>query len=257
MRIGIFGACREGLDALRAIKGSRILEQDDYVFLDNDNRVIGKSLENAEIFHPSEIVNLDLALIVIAVIDVKKVHHQLRKLKYPGEVKYFYGDQYFSDEERYIGMAKIGRYSYCKPSTFLYNVEIGNYCHIGADCRLGLIGHDPNNLTTYPLRLKSLNHKFGWEGATPKRVSPLIIEDDVYIGEGVSILSGITIGRGAIIGSKSLVTSSVEPYTVVGGAPAKKLGSRLDLSIRKQLDQSNWVNVSIDDAIHILDELEL
>jgi acetyltransferase-like isoleucine patch superfamily enzyme len=138
-------------------------------------------------------------------------------------------------------------------------VEIGNYCHIGADCRLGLIGHDPNSLTTYPLRLKSLEydfeHKIVHESAPVRRMKPLIIEDDVYIGEGVSILSGIEIGRGAIVGSKSLVTSSVAPYTVVGGAPAKVLGSRLDITTKKRLNESAWTELDIEDAIKKLEEI--
>jgi len=255
MRIGIFGACREGVDCLRAIKGGRILDDDSFVFIDNDERVIGNNLESCPIHHPSKLYDLELDLLVIAVIDVHKVERQVRKCGYYGVVKYFYGDQYFSDEERYIGMAKIGRFSYCKPSTFLYNVQIGNYCHIGADCRLGLIGHDPQNLTTYPLRLKSMQHKFVIEGATSKRLSPLIIEDDVYIGEGVSILSGIRIGRGAVIGSKSLVTASVEPYTIVGGIPAKRLGNRLNIDIQKRLDDSGWVDLDIDLAIKRLNEI--
>jgi acetyltransferase-like isoleucine patch superfamily enzyme len=256
LRIGIFGACREGVDCLRVIKGGRISSDDFFVFLDNDERVIGRELDNCHIFHPSDLRDLKLDMLLIAVIDVHKIEKQVRNHGYFGVVKYFYGDQYFSEKERYIGMAKIGRYSYCKPSTFLYNVQIGNYCHIGADCRLGLIGHDPQNLTTYPLRLKSMQHEFKIEGATPKRFSPLIIEDDVYIGEGVSILSGIKIGRGAVVGSKSLVTSCVEPYTIVGGIPAKVLGSRLDIDTQKKLEESGWVDLDIDMAIKKLKEID-
>ena len=256
MRVGIFGACREGLDCLRIIKGARLLEEDYYVFIDNDDRVVGNSLENCVIHQPEKLPELKLDLLIVAVIDVQKVENQVRNCGYLGKLLFFYGDQYFSALERNVGMATIGKYSYYKPSTFLYNVKIGNYCHIGADCRLGLIGHDPNNLTTYPLRLKSIEHKFKWEGEPLKRLEPLIIEDDVYIGEGVSILAGITIGRGAVIGSKSLVTSSVEPYSVVGGIPARVISKRLNPDLRKKLENSGWVNMDIDAAIKILNNME-
>lgn len=53
---------------------------------------------------------------------------------------------------------------------------------------------------------------------------PVKIEDDVWIGFNVSILKGVTIGKGAIIGASSVVTHDVEPYTIVAGNPAKNIG---------------------------------
>jgi lipopolysaccharide O-acetyltransferase len=52
-------------------------------------------------------------------------------------------------------------------------------------------------------------------------VSPVVIDDNVWIGEGVVILPGITIGKGAIVGANSVVTKNVSAYTIVVGAPAK------------------------------------
>lgn len=257
MNIGIFGACREGVDCLRSVKASRIFEDDEYFFLDNDERVRGSHLEGICIYSPDEMGVIDLDIIIIAVIDVEKIRVQLHSLGYTGPINNFYGDQYYADKSRKIGMAKIGKYSYYKPSTFLYNVEIGNYCHIGADCRLGLIGHETQNLTTYPLRLKSLSHQFKWEGEAENRLKPLIIEDDVYIGEGVSIMAGIRIGRGSVIGSKSFVTSSVEEYTVVAGAPARKISTRLNKKTQKCLDDSGWVKCDIDNAIMKLEKIQV
>jgi acetyltransferase-like isoleucine patch superfamily enzyme len=50
------------------------------------------------------------------------------------------------------------------------------------------------------------------------------IEDDVWIGFNVSILKGVKIGKGAIVASSSVVTKNVEPFTIVGGNPAKLIG---------------------------------
>lgn len=252
MKIAIWGACREGVDCLRSIKGSRLFEDDLYYFIDNDRRVTGSHLESCEIHHSSALLDLNVDLIVIGIIDTEVVIKQINDLKFKGLVKKFYGDQYFANRSRKIGMAEVGAYSYFKPSTFLYNVKIGSYCHIGADCRLGLIGHDPTNLTTYPLKLKSHNYEFAWEGEAPKRVSPLIIEDDVYIGEGVSIMAGITIGRGSVIGSKSLVTNNVDPFSVVAGVPARKISDRLDADLIRKLHDSGWTGFGIDEAIEQL-----
>ncbi|MBU0487213.1 MAG: acyltransferase [Bacteroidetes bacterium] len=56
---------------------------------------------------------------------------------------------------------------------------------------------------------------------------PIVIEDDVWIGAGAVIMPGITIAKGTVIGANSVVTKSTEPYSVVVGAPAKKVRSRI------------------------------
>ena len=53
------------------------------------------------------------------------------------------------------------------------------------------------------------------------RSGKILIEDDAWIGMGVTILKGVTVGKGAVIGACSVVTRDVEPYTVVAGNPAK------------------------------------
>ena len=54
----------------------------------------------------------------------------------------------------------------------------------------------------------------------------IIIEDDVWIGAGAIILTGVTIGKGSVIAAGSIVTKDVEPYTIVGGNPAKLIKKR-------------------------------
>ena len=53
------------------------------------------------------------------------------------------------------------------------------------------------------------------------KVAPVIIEDEVWIGEGAAILKGVRIGKRAVVGTNAVVTKDVPPYTVVGGVPAK------------------------------------
>lgn len=60
----------------------------------------------------------------------------------------------------------------------------------------------------------------------PNTTSPISIGNDVWIGTGAKILKGTTIGDGAVIAAGSLVKSDVEPYTIVGGTPAVKIGER-------------------------------
>ena len=52
---------------------------------------------------------------------------------------------------------------------------------------------------------------------------PVVIEDNVWIGEYATVLKGVTVGRGSIVASHSVVTKDVEPYSIVAGNPAKKV----------------------------------
>ena len=56
--------------------------------------------------------------------------------------------------------------------------------------------------------------------------APVIIENDVWIGVNVTVLPGVTVGEGSVIGAGAVVTKDVNPYTVVAGVPARKLGQR-------------------------------
>ncbi len=60
----------------------------------------------------------------------------------------------------------------------------------------------------------------------PNETAPIIIGNDVWIASNVTILKGVTIGDGAVIAANSVVNKDVEPYTIVGGTPAKKIGER-------------------------------
>lgn len=68
----------------------------------------------------------------------------------------------------------------------------------------------------------------------------IIIGNDVWIGYEAVILAGITIGDGAIIGTRDVVTKDVPPYTIVGGIPAKPIRKRFDEEIIVQLLRLKW-----------------
>lgn len=67
----------------------------------------------------------------------------------------------------------------------------------------------------------------------------VIIGDDCWLGINAVIMSGVTIGRGCVIGANSVVTSDVEPFSVVGGIPAKVLKKRLEFSAKKSISFNN------------------
>lgn len=126
---------------------------------------------------------------------------------------------------------------------------IGGFCSIAHNITIFLGGNHRSDLfSTYKFGLDGQNNifnKFGPEGSDGKGVltsnGDVIIGNDVWIGFGSTIMSGVTIGDGAIIAAKSVVTKNVEPYTIVGGNPAKLIKKRFsDESIEKLLKIKWW-----------------
>lgn len=101
------------------------------------------------------------------------------------------------------------------------SIVIGNDVIIAGDTHV----YDNNNHPTDPkerLKMTQSGDFFGelwsWEKADNK---PIIIEDNVWIGERCAILKGVKIGKGAIVGCNSVVTHDIPEYTIVAGNPAK------------------------------------
>lgn len=67
-----------------------------------------------------------------------------------------------------------------------------------------------------------------------------VIGNDVWLGENVTVLPGVHIGDGAIIGINSVVGNNIEPYTIAAGNPAKPIGKRLDDELIEILLELKW-----------------
>ena len=70
----------------------------------------------------------------------------------------------------------------------------------------------------------------------------IVIGNDVWIGYDAIIMAGVTIGDGAIIGTRAVVTKDVEPYSIVGGVPAKEIRKRFAPEVIKRLLELQWWN---------------
>lgn len=116
----------------------------------------------------------------------------------------------------YGGNIEIGQHCSINPFAIIYghgNVKIGNYVLVAGGTMI-----IPNNHV-----FKDKNVPIAMQGNDKKGI---IIEDDVWIGHGCSILDGIRIGKGAVIAAGSVVNNDVEPYSVVGGIPALLIKNR-------------------------------
>jgi len=132
-------------------------------------------------------------------------------------------------------------------------LRIGRYCSLAEGIELVGIRHPIESLTTSSIQYDTqfslcqyykqrLGGKIG--GVPNPQKSNVVVENDVWIGAGVSIARGITIHTGAIVATKSVVVKDVPPYAIVGGNPAKIIKYRFSEDIIKALLDSEWWLVS-------------
>lgn len=121
---------------------------------------------------------------------------------------------------------------------------IGKFCSIacGVKFLFNSANHKMASLSTYtfPLffeewGLKKENVAQAWD-----QKGDIMIGNDVWIGYEAVILSGVTIGDGAVIGCRAVVTKDIPPYTIVGGVPAKPIRKRFDEETIKELQKIKW-----------------
>lgn len=154
---------------------------------------------------------------------------------------------------------EIGNYTYGDLEIRYYNkcnsqISIGSFCSIARNVVFLLSAeHQYKGVTTYPYKTFLLNQN------EDEHVSKgnIIIEDDVWIGENVTILSGVKINRGAIISAGSIVVKDVPPYAIYGNF--KILKYRFDEEKIKQLmkiDYKAISNLNSKEAVNYFNELE-
>ena len=141
--------------------------------------------------------------------------------------------------------SSVGRYTYIARNTLVQNAKIGNFCSISEGCNIGMPSHPTWMLSTSPVFLAGSNYLHVNFANTEYDDCPqTIIENDVWIGAGASIKSGIQVGNGAIIAAGAVVVKDVPPYAIVGGVPAKVIRNRFDPTTAKRLLDLEWWNWS-------------
>ena len=155
-----------------------------------------------------------------------------------------------------IGVVEVGRYSYGELNVVTFDsktkLRIGSFVSIAQQFAFLLdVEHYIDHLSTFPWNVKMLGE------STPETFSKgdIVIDDDVWIGYGATIMSGVHVAQGAVIAAGAVVTKDVPAYAVVGGVPAKVIKNRFT---KDKLDRvvntidyrkitSEWVKKHIDD----------
>lgn len=116
---------------------------------------------------------------------------------------------------------------------------IGKYCALGADIKIITSNHD----VSFPNQQISLQKKINNSSLEIVK-GDIIIGQNVWIGDSACILSGVTIGNGAVIGACALVTKDIPAFSIVAGNPATLIRSRFAETICHQLESIAWWNWS-------------
>ncbi len=151
----------------------------------------------------------------------------------------------------HVGKGSYGPISaiIASPASHLY---IGNYCSIASNVSFVVSADHPiDHISTYPFKALSLQRY------TPEAISKgdIVVDDDVWIGYGATVLSGVHIGQGAIVASGAVVTKDVEPYAIVGGVPAKTIRYRFSEELREALLQVDYSKLDEDFIRNNVDKL--
>lgn len=138
---------------------------------------------------------------------------------------------------------RFGRGTYGRPTILDWGegakLKIGQFCSISAGVQIFLGGeHRPDWVTTYPFNV--LRSRWAGIAGHPRTKGDVVIGSDVWLGRECVILSGVTIGDGAVVGARALVTRSVAPYEMVGGNPARRIGFRFDDETIERLLRVAW-----------------
>jgi len=153
------------------------------------------------------------------------------------------GNSVFIGNNVILRNCSIGSHSYLNSNNSLFNIEIGNFVSIAPKISFGLGIHPTHLITTHPAfysnnkPFKTFSDKNYFE-----EYRLIEIGNDVWIGQESMIMGGVTIGDGAIVAARAVVTKDVPPYAIVGGVPAKIIRYRFDDKIIKELEAIKWWN---------------
>lgn len=271
-KLFLYGSGEKGRQWLDTLKAENV-----FGFIDSQERNSNLYKYGKKVFWVGEIKNFNNFSILISTSHLYQSEIREILVKYDLE-QYIISNPYFGNDKLYIsnkayvdaecrfeGKNKIydgtvlqntvlGRGSYIGYESHLDSVKIGRYCSIASEVR-NIRGNHPTTkyVSTYPSFYSADN-----DTVYDKFISDSCFEElslcasgyaveignDVWIGQNVRILDGVNIGDGAIVAAGAIVTKSVEPYSIVGGVPARVIKKRFREDQIEFLIDFQWWNRS-------------
>jgi acetyltransferase-like isoleucine patch superfamily enzyme len=205
-----------------------------------------------------------------------KIHYQTKywgshlRLEYNSYVKRVtFGKNNNVGKNTVLIDCEIGNYTYFSNDSTITNAKIGKFCSIGPGVKIApgkhpsskFVSTHPSTFFNPPFKKNNLISKSLFEGN-----EKVYIGNDVWIGANCLLIDGISIGDGVIVGANSVVTKNVEPYSIVGGVPAKFIRNRFTkeeiaalMSFKWWDKDDDWIGSNINsfwdirDFTHLID----
>ncbi|SCB08684.1 DapH/DapD/GlmU-related protein [Rhizobium hainanense] len=139
---------------------------------------------------------------------------------------------------------ELGDFSYLGPRCIVGDATIGKFCAIATEVRIGAPNHPMDRPSmhrfTYCPEYYSADAVRDHAFFDRRKEDRAVIGNDVWIGHGVIVLPGVKVGNGAVLAAGAVVTKDVQPYTIVGGIPAKFIRERFTRTVAERLISIAW-----------------
>lgn len=181
---------------------------------------------------------------IVSILSPKKIFY-----KDVSWFSYWDGDSTFTKNTR-IGpkvrllKSHVGNYTRISKGCSVVFSKIGNFCSLASDVQVGAGRHPLNYASTSQIfyNPNTLNDKWVKPIKYPQNL-PINIGSDVWLGTNCFIMGGVTIGHGAVVAAKAVVTKDIPPYAIVGGIPAKLIKYRFSPEVIERLLEIEWWNL--------------
>lgn len=137
--------------------------------------------------------------------------------------------------------SSIGRCSFVGYGSTIESCDIGAFCSVSSDCRIGGASHPIEHVSSSPC-FYTADNACGYQYASFEfdPYKRTLVGNDVWIGSNVLVKAGVKIGNGAVVGMGSVVTKDIGPFEIWAGNPARFIRSRFSADVAKALEQLAW-----------------